>query len=90
MIPRNHGELGTLCLTEINTHHLPEVMKTYGWMSDLICVVYDVRKEGVCEEIQQVMEEVPNGSKVMLIQTKSDLLEHVRENGFCEYVGMIG
>ena len=78
MIPRSHGELGTLCLTEINIHHLKEVMKTYGWMSDLICVVYDVKKEGVCEEIQQVLERIPDGRKVMFIQTKSDLLKHVR------------
>ena len=77
MIPRNRGEMGTLCLTEVSESHRKEVLEEYGWMSDLFCVVYDTMREGAEEGVKRMLNELPEGRKVILVQTKGDLLKRV-------------
>ena len=80
-IRREHGMEGILCVTEVAEEKTEEAVTKYGGICDLFCLVYSVTNPLSILSMEKVVEILPEGSKVMLVETKRDLRREVGSEG---------
>lgn len=78
-IRREHGMEGILCVTEVAEGKMEEAVRKYGDCCDLFCLAYSVTSPLSILWMEKIVEILPEGSKVMLVETKRDVR---REVGF--------
>ena len=70
VVARGHGEMGTLCVTEVSEIYEDDCIDHYS----SIC---DVTKPRSILTMERIVKKLPNDSKVVIVETKSDLMKKV-------------
>lgn len=76
-IRREHGIEGILCVTEVAEEKMEEAVRKYGSGCDLFCLLYSVSSPLSILAMEKIVEILPEGCKVMLVETKHDLRRQV-------------
>ena len=76
-IRREHGIEGILCVTEVAEAKMEEAVRKYGSGCDLFCLLYSVSSPLSILAMEKIVEILPEGCKVMLVETKHDLRRQV-------------
>mgnify|MGYP000110848410 CR=1 FL=1 len=77
VVSRGHGEVGTLCVTEVSDVCEDESINKYGSICDLFCLLVDVTKPLSVLAMERIIEKLPTDCKVVVVETKSDLMKEV-------------
>lgn len=76
MIQENAG-IHTLCLTEVQESEALSALTKYQRFCDIVCCVFDVTRPETFTWVQNILTQLEDGTKVLLIGTKTDLLTKV-------------
>ena len=77
VVARGHGEMGTLCVTEVSEIYEDDCIDHYSSICDLFCLLVDVTKPRSILTMERIVKKLPNDSKVLIVETKSDLMKKV-------------
>ena len=76
-VSRGHGEMGTLCVTEVCEQNEDECIECYSSLCDLFCIVVEISKPQSILTMERIVRRLPKNSKVVIVETKSDLMKKV-------------
>ena len=82
-----HGSdmLDTLIITEVTEEDTEQAFHLLGKYGDLVCLVWDSTRLDSLDYVIQLGKKLPQGTKVLMIATKSDLLQIVKIKGIFKY-----
>ena len=76
-IVHDNTEVNTLCLTEVRESETMRMLKEYQSVCDIVCCVFDVTQPSTFTWVQNVIQQLEDGTKILLIGTKTYLLRSV-------------
>lgn len=76
-IVHDNTEVNTLCLTEVRESETKRMLKEYQSVCDIVCCVFDVTRPSTFTWVQNIISELEEGTKILLVGTKTDLLSSV-------------
>lgn len=77
LVKNDGGVINSLCLTEVQESETMHVLETYHNLCDMVCCVFDVTKPSSFLWVRDIIDKLANGTKILLIGTKTDLLRIV-------------
>lgn len=77
MCIQDDTDINALCLTEIPENETMNVLNEYHDYCDIVCCVFDVTNPATFGWVQEKIALLKNGTKILLIGTKADLLSKV-------------
>ena len=77
VVARGHGEMGTLCVTEVSDLYEDDCIEHYSSICDLFFVLVHVTKPRSILTMERIVKKLPNDCKVVIVETKSDLMKKV-------------
>ena len=74
------NEVNSLCITEVPEKNALEFVRQHALLCDIVCCVFDVTNPESFSWVADFIDKMEEGTKILLVGTKTDLLKTVRSN----------